>query len=407
MPKNGSIKNYARDYSKLRKGFDDKLEPLQPLDINKVKKFSDLTDAMSKTAFGGRIVGEAVDTLVTMSKDKDTFVVLTLSGAMTVAKMGLLICDMIDSGMVNAVVSTGALMAHGLAEAAGMTHFKAPQSMTDKQMYLAGYDRVYDTVELEKNLDDTEELLFEILAKLPEDKILSSRYINAEIGKWLSKNSKQSLPSKEGKHRGVLKSAYQKGVPVYVPAFTDSELGLDLGLYNRMRLKDNKKPMVFNPFVDLEHYSRLVWRQKKLGIFTIGGGVPRNWAQQVGPYIDLINNRDLVMKDDVGGSKKGLPAGRQGKPVMFAFGLRICPEPVYWGGLSGCTYSEGVSWGKFVPEELGGRFAEVPSDATIVWPLILKAAFEKLGKKGIKKDLPTGKEVIKEIEELVEKPYLP
>ncbi len=390
MTKNGSKKDYTRDYKKLRKGFDDKLEPLQPLDINKVKKFSDLTSAMSKTAFGGRIVGEAVDTLVKMSQDKDTFVVMTLSGAMTVAKMGLLICDMIDQGLVHAVVSTGALMAHGLAEAAGMTHFKAPQTMSDKQMYLAGYDRVYDTVELEKNLDDTEELFFDILRDIPQEKILSSRYINNEIGRWLAKNSK---------HRGVLKSAYLKGVPVYVPAFTDSELGLDLGLYNRMRIKEGKGPRIFNPFIDLEHYTRLMWRQKKRGIFTIGGGVPRNWAQQVGPYIDLINNRELVLKDDIGSATY-----KKGKPVMFNFGLRICPEPVYWGGLSGCTYSEGVSWGKFVPEELGGAFAEVPSDATIVWPLILKAAFERLGKKPIKKDISAGKKVVKEIEQLVEKP---
>lgn len=388
MPK--TAKSYARSYKHLHQGFEDNLKPLRPLDLSKIKKFSDLTDAMSDTAFGGRIVGEAVETLVKMAEDKDTFVVLTLSGAMTVAKMGLLICDMIDSGLVHAIVSTGALMAHGLVEAAGMTHFKAPSNMSDKEMYLKGYDRVYDTVELEKNLDDTEELLFKILSEIPEEKILSSRYINAEIGKWLTKNTTQ---------RGVLKSAYLKGVPVYVPAFTDSELGLDLGLYNRMRMKQGKAPRTYNPFLDLEHYSKLIWRQKKLAIFTIGGGVPRNWAQQVGPYIDLINNRELVMKDDIGNAKKG-------KPVMFNYGLRICPEPVHWGGLSGCTYSEGVSWGKFVPEELGGRFAEVPSDATIVWPLILKAAFERLGKKPIKKNIPAGKEVVFEIEQLVEKPYL-
>jgi len=58
--------------------------------------------------------------------------------------------------------------------------------------------------------------------------------------------------------------------------------------------------------------------------------------------------------------------------------VRICPEPVHWGGLSGCTYQEGVSWGKFVPPEEGGRFAEVLADATTVWPLLMKALFEEL-----------------------------
>jgi deoxyhypusine synthase len=62
----------------------------------------------------------------------------------------------------------------------------------------------------------------------------------------------------------------------------------------------------------------------------------------------------------------------------FRYGVRICPEPVHWGGLSGCTYSEGVSWGKFVPPAEGGRFAEVFADATVVWPLLMKAVFEEL-----------------------------
>lgn len=66
------------------------------------------------------------------------------------------------------------------------------------------------------------------------------------------------------------------------------------------------------------------------------------------------------------------------KPPRFQYGVRICPEPDYWGGLSGCTYQEGVSWGKFVPPEEGGRFAEVLSDATVVWPLLMMGLLERL-----------------------------
>jgi deoxyhypusine synthase len=61
----------------------------------------------------------------------------------------------------------------------------------------------------------------------------------------------------------------------------------------------------------------------------------------------------------------------------FQYGVRICPEPAHWGGLSGCTYSEGVSWGKFVPPAEGGRFAEVYADATVALPLLMKAVFEQ------------------------------
>ena len=72
------------------------------------------------------------------------------------------------------------------------------------------------------------------------------------------------------------------------------------------------------------------------------------------------------------------------KPPRFQYGVRICPEPDYWGGLSGCTYQEGISWGKFVPREEGGRFAEVLSDATVVWPLLLMGLLERFPPKKAK-----------------------
>ena len=89
--------------------------------------------------------------------------------------------------------------------------------------------------------------------------------------------------------------------------------------------------------------------------------MPRNWAQQIPPYIEILNLR-LDTKIT---------------PPRFHYGVRICPEPDYWGGLSGCTYQEGISWGKFVPQEEGGRFAEVLSDATVVWPLLVMGLLEE------------------------------
>jgi deoxyhypusine synthase len=88
-----------------------------------------------------------------------------------------------------------------------------------------------------------------------------------------------------------LKSAYDQGVPVFVPAFTDSELGLDVALHNRMREGSGRHKIRFDPFEDLEHFASTLLRQKRLGIFTIGGGVPRNWSQQFGPFIELRHRR--------------------------------------------------------------------------------------------------------------------
>ena len=103
-----------------------------------------------------------------------------------------------------------------------------------------------------------------------------------------------------------------------------------------------------------------------MGIFTIGGGVPRNWAQQAPPFVDIV-----ATVADV-----SLELNR------FRYGVRICPEPVHWGGLSGCSYSEGVSWGKFVPPSEGGRWAEVFADATIAWPILVKGVAQRMERTG-------------------------
>jgi deoxyhypusine synthase len=333
----------------------DSLVPLEPIDLAKIRSVDDLVRALGNTAFTARQVGQGADVLETMARDKGCFVVMTLAGAMTVAKQGLVITDLIDAGVVNAVISTGALMAHGLVEAAGRSHFRYDPRMDDAELYEAGYNRVYDTLEPETNLDFVETIVARILKAWDPNEPLSSYKLNHGIGKYLSENVKD---------RGILKSAYEKGVPVFVPAFSDSEIGLDFAVHNRVRRRENKTRLRYDPFEDLEHYADTLLKQQRLGIFTIGGGVPRNWAQQFGPYIDLRHRRggeELILK-------------------RFHYGVRICPEPVNWGGLSGCTYSESVSWGKFVPQEEGGRFAEVLLDATVGLPLIAGAVLERIKK---------------------------
>lgn len=334
---------------------EDNLVPIHPLDLSKVRTVDDLVRAMGDTAFTGRQVGEAADVLGAMARDRDCFVVMTLAGAMTVAKQGLVITELIDRGIVNAIVSTGALMAHGLVEATGRAHFRYNPEMSDVELYEAGYNRVYDTLEPERNLDDIEAVVFEVLKRWDPKEIVCSWKLNRAIGGYLVRYA----PG-----RGILKSAYEKNVPVFVPAFTDSELGLDFALTNRIRARDGHPKLRYDPFEDLEHFAETLLAQKRLGIFTIGGGVPRNWAQQFGPYIELRHRR----------------AGEDVPLKRYQYGVRICPEPVYWGGLSGSPYSEAISWGKFVPPAEGGRFAEVFVDATVGLPLIVAAVLERLKK---------------------------
>jgi deoxyhypusine synthase len=340
---------------KLHDPVKDKLSPVFPLDLSKIQSISDLVKSMADTAFTGRQLGEAVDVLEVMARDKDCFVVMTLAGAMTVAKQGLIICDLIDRGLVNAIVSTGALMAHGLVEATGCNHYRYDPKMNDVELYEAGYNRVYDTLEPEQNLDHVELVMEEVLGRWDAQETMCSWKLNRAIGEHLKRHAKG---------RGILKSAFEKSVPVFVPAFTDSELGLDVALTNRMRARKGQPQINFNPFLDLNHFADTLLQQKRLGIFTIGGGVPRNWAQQFGPYCELRVRR----------------AGEDVELKRYHYGVRVCPEPVYWGGLSGSPYSEAISWGKFVPPAEGGRFGEVFLDATVGLPIMVAALLERLGK---------------------------
>ena len=354
-----------RKFEDFHDGAKDGLEPLAPLDLNKVQDFDELLRAMGRTAFGGRSLGEAADVLEAMVGDGDCTIVGTFSGAMSVAKMGLMICEMIDRGWLHAVITTGALVAHGLIETLGRAHYKCPQDRDDRELYQQGYNRIYDTLEMEANLDYAEEVFREVLQALPPDQVWCSSSLCRELGRYLAEHTDQP---------GILRNAFLKDVPVFIPAFTDSELGLDLAIQMTRTALAADAPfpaaltqlsLAFNPFLDLGAYAQKVLAAKKLGIFTVGGGVPRNWAQQVGPYLELLHTRLNL----------DLPEQR------FQYGVRLCPEPAQWGGLSGCTYKEGVSWGKFSAPEDGGRFAEVLCDATIAWPVLLKAVMQRVEKK--------------------------
>lgn len=355
----------------LHDGARDGLEPLEPLDPDNVRSFSDLLTAMGKTAFGGRRLGEAFDVLSAMIDDEECVVVMTLSGAMTIAKMGKIISSMIDHRMVQMIISTGALVAHGLSEAVGKVHYRHDPKVADPELFRKGYNRVYDTLEMEANLNYVEHVVGRTLNRLDPSQALASEFLTRELGRTLAE---------EFEGPGVLKSAYLQGVPVYIPAFTDSELGLDVSIWAMGRAKQALQEQdghslnddallqnlhaylpAFNPYQDLNSYTQRLLSAKRLGIFTIGGGVPRNWAQQVPPYIEICNVR----------------LGLEVRPPRFHYGVRICPEPEYWGGLSGCTYQEGISWGKFVPPNEGGRYAEVLSDATVVWPLLMMGLLER------------------------------
>jgi len=287
--------------------------------------------------------------LRSMISDKNCCRFLTVSGAMTVGKMDLIICDMIESGMIHAISSTGALMAHGLVSSIGLKHYKYDPKYNDTELARRKLNRVTDTLEPETNLDTVEEVIGEVIDRVDGSKLLSPTMLNRLIGKYLAERYPDD--------RGILKSAYLRGVPVFVPAFVDSELGNDLYIHNLKRKRRRKRPILMDLEQDSKKLIDLVTGTKRFGIFSIGGGVPRNNVQNVAPLIEIINQR----------MGPTLPNRR------FTYGIRICPDKPHYGHLSGCTYSENESWRKAAKD---GVYAEMLADATQVWPFLVKYIME-------------------------------
>ena len=294
-------------------------------------------------------VSNGAKTLLAMVEDPECKVFLTLSGAMTIAKMGLIICDMVDLGMVDTICSTGALMAHGLVESVGLKHFKYNPNEDDANLAERKLNRVTDTLEPETNLDNIGDIISAIFEQYNEAEQLSPRLFHQIIGEYLVEQHPHE--------RGILKSAYEQQVPVFVPAFHDSELGNDFYLENYDRKNQGRQPMVMNLELDTEFLVDRIANSSKIGIFTIGGGVPRNYVQNVPPLIEYLNEWAGINLPD----KK------------FSYGCRICPDPMYYGHLSGCTYSEGMSWRKM---DINGSFSEIRADATQIWPFLVKFVME-------------------------------
>jgi deoxyhypusine synthase len=303
-------------------------------------------------AYGGVAtqVSRAAKALKSMVSDRECVRFLTVSGAMTVGKMDLVICDMIEMGLVQAISSTGALMAHGLVSSIGLKHYKYNPAYDDTALARHKLNRVTDTLEPETNLDTVEKVVGEVIKQIDGAHSISPTLLNKAIGKYLA----QHYPN----DRGILKSAYLHGVPVFVPAFVDSELGNDLYIHNVRRRRSRKQAIVMDLELDSKLLIELVTKNKRFGILSIGGGVPRNNVQNVAPLIEIINER----------------LGKTYPERRFTYGIRVCPDRPHFGHLSGCTYSENESWRKAVKD---GIYAEVLADATQVWPFLVKYLMEK------------------------------
>lgn len=297
-----------------------------------------LVDAMGKTAFQARNLHRAASILTNMTADKDCAVILTLAGSLFSAGLKNVVVDMLNANMVDAIVSTGALIVdQDFLEALGYKHYQGSPFVDDNHLRELMIDRIYDTYIDEEDLRACDMTVAEIANSL-EPRPYSSREFIEEMGKWLVLNDKG--------HGSVIRTAYEKGVPIFVPAFSDCSAGFGL-VHHQF---NTEGPVVsLDSAKDFLELTKIKIEAVESGILMIGGGVPKNFTQ------------DVVVAAEVLG--KEVP--------MHKYALQITVADERDGGLSGSTLKEASSWGK-----VETTFEQmVFSEATIAMPLIVGYAY--------------------------------
>jgi deoxyhypusine synthase len=321
------------------------LEPLTPLKLDTGETVDDLLTLLADTSFGARDIGQAWLLLKRILDDPECALVMTISGAMTIAKLSNTFGQLISRSIVKAVVTTGAVVTHSLVEEIGLHHYRLPKDLSDKELFRRKLNRIYDAIEAERSLEEVERLSVNAFGRMRQ-KPYGSFEIIRELSEELIGDSKSA---------GFLGSAVRNKVNVFVPALTDSELGLYLFRFN----ETHRNKVCYDPLADLKEFSAWLRSNKRIAFLTLGGGVPRNWAQQMLPFL----------RSDPRSHRSELP--------KVVGGVRICPDPVFLGHLSGSTYSEGISWGKF-DSQTKKNLIEVHCDATIAFPFLAKAMLQYL-----------------------------
>ncbi len=315
-------------------------ETVQHIDIKK-HNVVPLVDAMREMAFSARDLARAADIYQMMLEDKNSSIILCLAGSLFSAGLKKVVYDMVKNNMVDAIVSTGAIIVdQDFFEGLGFKHYKGtPYGIDDNDLRDLHIDRIYDTFIDEDELrvcDDTTRKIADSLEPRP----YSSREFIEEMGRYLSKHGKNK--------ESVVLAAYEKRVPIFVPAFSDCSAGFGMVEH---QWKNPGRHMSMDSAKDFLELTRIKIEAGETGIYMIGGGVPKNFTQ------------DTVVAADILGEEA----------PMHKYAVQVTVADSRDGALSGSTLKEASSWGK-----VETTFEQmVYAEATIAMPIISGYGYHK------------------------------
>ena len=314
-------------------------EAVRHIDIKSFDS-TEIVEAMGAMSFTAGETARAAEIFDLMIRDPECTIILCIAGSSSAAGCMQIYADMVKHQMVDVIVATGAVIVDmDFFEALGFKHYKG-SSLVDDQMLRELYiDRIYDTYIDEEQLQACDNTIKEIADSLTP-RAYSSREFIWEMGKYVVENT--------GKPDSLVKAAYENDVPIFCPAFSDSSAGFGLVKH---QVEHEEGHVSIDSVRDFRELTELKIRSNISGLFMIGGGVPKNFAQ------------DTVVCAEV-----------LGKSVdMHKYAVQITVADVRDGACSSSTLKEASSWGKVAT----GYEQMVYAEATSVLPLIASYVYHR------------------------------
>ena len=312
---------------------------VEHIDIKAINSV-EMIRAMKKMSFSARDLASAADIYDRMLREKKCAVILTLAGSTSAAGCMQVYVDLVKNNMVDAIVATGAsIVDMDFFEALGFKHYQGTPFIDDKLLRSLYIDRIYDTFISEDDLQHCDRTIKKIADALPP-RPYSSREFIAEMGRYLVRHSK--------KKDSLVQAAYENHVPIFCPAFSDSSAGFGLVMHQYERPGNHLSIDSVKDFLEL---TMIKIHAGTTGLLMIGGGVPKNFAQ------------DTVVCAEILG--KEVP--------MHKYAVQITVADVRDGACSSSTLKEANSWGKVDSSCEQMVYAE----ATTVLPLLASYAYHR------------------------------
>ena len=318
--------------------------PVEHIDITKFDA-RPIVDAMGKMSFTSRDLARATGIYNQMLEDPDCSIILVVAGSTSAGGCMNLYAELVKSNMVDAIVATGAAIVDmDFFEGLGHKHYQALEIPDDDTLRSLYIDRIYDTYIDEQQLQDCDFTIGQIADRL-EPSAYSSRAFIREMGKWLSEGNAKKPDS-------LVQLAYEHDVPIFCPAFVDSSAGFGLVKHQVDAMKRGGHYMTLDSIADFRELTDIKVKAGTTGLLMIGGGVPKNFAQDTVVCAEILGHEDVE---------------------VHKYAVQITVADVRDGACSSSTLQEAASWGKVSTAMEQMVFAE----ATSVLPLLASDAWHR------------------------------